>query len=92
MFFRFLAEHWDVWEQTWVRHKSAHARLCSPMALSAHLHAGLDLGELAHDGQHGLHGAPWPQVRLVAHEDDGNSGERPTVTRDQGAGRAQPPP
>lgn len=48
----------------------------APWPWSAHLHAGLNLRELAHDGQHGLHGAPWPQVRLVAHQDDGNPGER----------------
>lgn len=41
--------------------------------LEPHLHARLDLWELVHDGQDGLHGAAAAQVRLVAHKDDGNS-------------------
>lgn len=64
------------------------ALLCVP----AYLHTGLNLRELTHDGQHGLHGAPWPQVRLVAHQDDGDPGERPTVIRDEEAGGDRPAP
>lgn len=41
--------------------------------LQPHLHARLDLRELVHDWQDGLHGAATAQVRLVAHKDDGNS-------------------
>lgn len=29
---------------------------------SPHLHAGLYLRKLAHDGQYSIHGTPWPQV------------------------------
>ena len=40
--------------------------------LCSHLHAGLDLLVLVHDGQDGLHAAVFYQVRLVPHQDQRN--------------------
>ena len=65
----------------------------TPGALPAHLHTGLDLGELAHDGQHSLHGAPRPQVRLVAHQDNGDPwGRDPRSPRIRELAGPSPPP
>lgn len=64
----------------------------APLTPCAHLHAGLDLRELAHDGQHSLHGAPRPQVRLVAHQDDGDPGREARGQQGSGAGRPSPLP
>lgn len=47
---------------------------CPAQPSHPYLNTGLDLRELAHDGQHGLHGAPWSEVRLIAHQDDGDPG------------------
>lgn len=38
----------------------------------SNLYTGLNLRKLVHDWQDGFHGAAGAQVRLVAHEDDGN--------------------
>lgn len=47
------------------------------MVSGSNLYTGLNLRKLVHDWQDGFHGAPGAQVRLVAHEDDGN----PTATK-----------
>lgn len=41
-----------------------------------HLHAGLNLRELVHDGQDDIHGAAHLQVRLVPHQNNGDPGEK----------------
>lgn len=50
--------------------------LCACVS-DSNLYTGLNLRKLVHDWQDGFHGAPRAQVRLVAHEDDGN----PTATK-----------
>lgn len=42
------------------------------MVSGSNLYTGLNLRKLVHDWQDGFHGAAGAQVRLVAHEDDGN--------------------
>lgn len=69
-----------MWVRVWKNNQS----LCVIVAeseeewvlwLQPHLNARLNLWELVHDGEDGLHGAATAQVRLVPNKDDGNSND-----------------